>query len=93
MPMLRLNMTKVLKKARSQGAKSVADVARQTGITHATLSRLAAGHKEPSLGTVWRIRAVYGGHVETYVYEDPQATRGSSVPRQRKAPAKGQLAT
>lgn len=91
--MLRLNMAKVLKKARSKGASTVADVAQQTGISKSTLHRLAAGAIQPSLATVWMLKTVYGGRVETYVYEDPQATRGASVPRQRQASAKEPHAT
>jgi predicted transcriptional regulator len=85
--MLRLNMTKVLQKARSKDATSVADIAEQTGISKATLHRLANGDKEPSLTTVWKLRSVYGGRIETYVYEDPHATRPARLPRPRKAPA------
>ncbi|MFJ6540588.1 helix-turn-helix domain-containing protein [Streptomyces sp. NPDC091385] len=87
--MLRLNMSWLKRKARSQGDSTVEDIARRTGIHKATLHRLAAGDGEPSLRTVWKLREVYGGRVESLISDDSPA----GVPAQRTAPPRHQRAT
>lgn len=91
--MLRLDMDKVRKRARSKGAESIPDIAEKSGVDKATLYRLASRDMEPSLTTAWRLAAFLGARIESIVHEDPQATRRPSVPRQRKAPARRRRAT
>lgn len=84
--MLRLNMAVLKRKARSLGDGTVEEMARRTGISKATLHRLAAGETEPSLSTVWKLRGVYGGRLESLISDDA-ATTHVSVPAQRPAQA------
>ncbi|MFJ6085079.1 helix-turn-helix domain-containing protein [Streptomyces sp. NPDC092369] len=89
--MIRLNMTALMKKARSMGDESVEDIASRTGIGRATLYRLANGG-EPSLPTLCKFRAVYGGRVDSLITEDP-TTPGVAVPKQRTPRSRSRRAT
>jgi transcriptional regulator with XRE-family HTH domain len=85
--MLCIDMAKVLKKARSKGAEDIPEIAVKIGISEVTLYRLAGRNVEPSLSTVWRLAAFLGVPIESFVSDDPKATRRPSIPRQRKADA------
>ncbi|MFI1535478.1 helix-turn-helix domain-containing protein [Streptomyces anandii] len=83
-------MATLWKRAKALGDENVADVAERAGVSESTLYRLAAGRIEPSLTTLWALRGAYGGRLDSLVYDDPQAARRTSVPRQRARPAPSQ---
>ncbi|MEU8920344.1 helix-turn-helix transcriptional regulator [Kitasatospora sp. NPDC048545] len=69
----RLNIANLREVAIKLGDKSDYSIAKRSGVSRATLSRLASGQAEPSIGTLMKLAASYRVMVEYLVCEPEQA--------------------
>jgi transcriptional regulator with XRE-family HTH domain len=65
--MPRFNTTEFNKITKAAGDTSLALIAARTGLDRGHLSRLKAGHTEPKIATLWRIKTAYGGTLDDLI--------------------------